>query len=107
MPGLFILLCGRLFMNTLTESGSYNFLPAAPIITTLYDLMTVIDSEQGNQPRAHMGFDVQGPNNHGHTGSVIERVALMFESGQIRFRNTQDFQRNYAELFIDGGFTSR
>jgi hypothetical protein len=94
-------------MNTLNESGSYNLLPVAPIITTLYDLMTVIDSEQGNQPRAHMGYDVQGPNKLGHTVSVIEKVALMFESGQIRFRNTRDFQRNYAELFIDDDFISR
>jgi hypothetical protein len=107
MSGFFILLGGRFLMNTLNESGSYYFLPAAPITTTLYDLMTVIDSEQGNQPRVDRGYDVQGLPKHVHTGSVIERVALMFESGQIRFRNTQDFQRKYAELFIDDYFISR
>jgi hypothetical protein len=95
-------------MNTINGSVSHNLLSASSIITTLYDLMTVIDSQQDNQSRADMGYyDVQRPNKHGHTGYVVERVALMFESGQIRFRNNQDFKRNYAELFIDDDLTSR
>ncbi len=87
-------------MNTLNETGSHNSLPTSTITTTLYDLMTVIDSEQGNQSRAEKGVDGQRPNNHGHTSSAIERVAHMFESGQIRFRNTLDIRKKYAELFI-------
>ncbi len=87
-------------MNTFNESGSHNSLLTSTITTTLYDLMTVIDLEQGNQSRADLGVDGQRPNNHGHTNSATERVAHMFESGQIKFRNTLDIKRKYAELFI-------
>jgi hypothetical protein len=94
-------------MNSLNESGSHNSLSSSTITTTLYDLMTVIDAQQNNKPRPDFSHDAHRPNNHGHTGSVIERVALMFEAGQIRFRNTRDFKKNYAELFIDNHLTSR
>ena len=94
-------------MNTLNESGSHSSEPASTIITTLYDIMTGIDAQQGNQARADIGYDVQRPNKQCHTSSVIERVAHMFESGQIKFRNPQDFKRNYAELFIDDDLISQ
>jgi hypothetical protein len=94
-------------MNTLNESGSHSTEPAPTIITTLYDLMTVICAQQGDQTRADIGYDVQRPNKQCHTNSVIERVAHMFESGQIKFRNTRDFKRNYAELFMDNDLISQ
>jgi hypothetical protein len=107
MSEIFILLRGRIPMNMQNESGSHNTLPASTIITTLYDLMTVIDSEKGKKPSSDGGYDIQRSNTHDHTGSVIERVALMFESGQIRFRNTRDFKKKYAELFTDDDLASR
>jgi hypothetical protein len=107
MSGIFTQLSRRFHMDMLNASGSHNSEPASKIITTLYDLITEIEAGQGNQPKADIGYDIDRPNKHGQTGSVIERVAHMFESGQIKFRNTQDIKRKYAELFIDNDLTSQ
>jgi hypothetical protein len=87
-------------MNTFSVSGSPNLEKDSTIITTLYDLLTDIDARQGNQPLVGIDSDVQCPDKHDHTSYVIERVAHMFESGQIKFRNTRNIKRKYAELFI-------
>jgi hypothetical protein len=87
-------------MDTFNQSGSQKPEPASTIITTLYDLITEIDAKQGNMTRADTGYYAQRPDQHGHTGSVIEKVAHMFESGQIKFMHGQDIKRKYAELLI-------
>ncbi len=86
-------------MNTVYGSGSHYSESASSITTTLYDLMTLIDIQQSGRTRPDISPDAQRPDKHGHSDPVTERVTLMFESGQIRFRNPRDFKRNYAELF--------
>jgi hypothetical protein len=101
MVGFFILLNRRFLMNAIYVSGSRYSESASSITTTLYDLMTLIDAQQSGKSRPGIGPDAQRPDTHGHSDTVTERVTLMFESGQIRFRNPRDFKKNYAEFFKD------
>ena len=84
----------------MNQPGSYKSGPTSTIITTLYDLITKIDSAQGNQSMAETGYYSRRQGQKGHTGSVTAKVVRMFESGQIKFMNDQDIKRKYAELMV-------
>jgi hypothetical protein len=87
-------------MDRLHKARSHDSKPASILITTLYDLITVIDARQGNQAKSETVQNVQMPDSHGHTSSVTERLSHMFDTGQIKFWNARDIKRKYAELFF-------
>lgn len=88
-------------MNTINVSESPYSESTSSIITSLYDLMTLFDVQHSDKSRPDISPDAHGSDKHGYSNSVTERVNHMFETGQIRFRNSRDFKKYYAELFID------
>ncbi|HVN71875.1 MAG TPA: hypothetical protein VMU10_07635 [Desulfomonilia bacterium] len=68
-------------------------------ITTLYDLMEEINAKQLSPNKEHSGY-LNTYWVEAQFSPVAEKVARMFESGQIRFKNLQDVKRKYADWFI-------
>jgi len=86
----------EVFMNAGNAARTYETGSRSIKITTLYDLMEEIDTRhqisEGGQT------DQQGVNTR--ISPVAIKVAHMFASGQIRFKNIQDVKRKYADWFI-------
>lgn len=68
--------------------------------TTLYDLMSEINEATCGPEVKDILRDGQEPAGNDRTSRVVEKVAQMFASGQIRFMNSHDFKRKYSEWLL-------
>ena len=84
-------------MNTWTESKTHKPESISTRMTTLYDLMEEIN-ERENCLR--IGLPDSHSEENGQSSLVAQRVAQLFESGRIRFKNLQDIKREYADWIV-------
>jgi hypothetical protein len=83
-------------MNSYMESSLGKDGSNGTRVTTLYDLMEEINAQQISLQKDPGSYSIQEPKGNGRFSPVAEKVFLMFESGQIRFKNLQDVKRKYA-----------
>ena len=84
-------------MNTCTESRTHKPESISTRMTTLYDLMEEIN-ERENCLR--IGLPGSQSEENDQSSLVAQRVAQLFESGRIRFKNLQDIKREYADWIV-------
>jgi hypothetical protein len=68
--------------------------------TTLYDLIADINASMYGAESGNFICDIHETAGNNRNSQVAEKVAQMFESGQIRFMNDQDIRRKYADWLI-------
>jgi len=84
-------------MNMCGESRTHEPESISTRLTTLYDLMEEIN-ERENCLR--IGLPRSQSEENDQSSLVAQRVAKMFESGRIRFKNLQDIKREYADWIV-------
>jgi hypothetical protein len=84
-------------MNTCTESRTHKPGSISTRMTTLYDLMEEID-ERENCLR--IGLSGNQSEENDQSSLVAQRVAQLFESGRIKFKNLKDIKREYADWIV-------
>jgi len=87
-------------MNVSSESTIHKPGSSSTRTTTLYDLMAEINAATCGPELGNIICDIQEPAGNNRNNPVAEKVAQMFESGQIRFMNIQDIKRKYADWLI-------
>ena len=84
-------------MNTCTESSTHKPESISTRMTTLYDLMEEINARQHSLQIENSKSQSE---ENDQSSLVAQRVAQLFESGRIRFKNLQDIKREYADWFV-------
>jgi hypothetical protein len=87
-------------MNVSSESTTHKPGSSSTRTTTLYDLMAEINASTCGTELGNIICDIQEPAGNSQNSPMAEKVARMFESGQIRFMNIQDVKRKYADWLI-------
>ena len=84
-------------MNMCGESRTHEPKSISTRMTTLYDLMEEINARQHSLQIENPGSQSE---ENDQSNLVAQRVAQLFESGQIRFKNLQDIKREYADWIV-------
>jgi hypothetical protein len=87
-------------MHVSSESTTHKPQSSSTRTTTLYDLMAEINASACGPELGNIIGGLQVPAGKSKNSPVAEKVARMFESGQIRFMNIQDVKRKYADWLI-------
>jgi hypothetical protein len=87
-------------MNVSSESTTHKTVSSSARTTTLYDLMVEINASTCGPESGNIICEFREPVENSRNRTIVEKVARMFESGQIRFMNIQDVKRKYAEWLI-------
>jgi len=87
-------------MNLSSESTIHKPGSSSTRTTTLYTLITEINAATCGPELKNIICDIHEPAENNQNSPVAEKVAQMFESGQIRFTNNQDMKRKYADWLI-------
>jgi len=87
-------------MNISSESTNRKARSSSTRTTTLYDLMAEINASTCGPELGSAGCDIQEAAGGGRNSPVAQKVARMFESGQIRFMNIHDVKRKFADWLI-------